>query len=149
VFYGRHIADLRRFLMNRLMVILLLAASVSACGSDDADSSLSDTLTDAAWVTTQGKRIEFRDDGTYGVSVESFDEVSEADREWGSWSLDEDELSMTPDTQSPFCAEAIGTYTIVVREGGVALDVKVVEDQCEQRERDFSSGLTQLAATDE
>ena len=130
------------------VVVLALLGALGACGSDESEPSLSETLTETTWVSGGGKFIEFRDDGAYGVSTEEFEGVSESDREWGTWSVDGNVLSMTPDLESPFCAEVTGTYTMAVLDSGDRLDATVQDDPCEPRQEDFSLGLTRQADAD-
>lgn len=129
-----------------LIAIIVVLAGLGACGSDESETSLSESITETSWLTVGGKTIEFRDDGTFGVSVVPFVDVSSADREWGTWSIEGSVLTMTPDADSPYCAEEPGSYTIAIENDGNRLDATVEEDSCGgPRQEDFSQGLTRNA----
>lgn len=53
---------------------------------------------------------------------------------------------MTPDTESPYCAEIPGTYTIAIVDSG-DLTVVVVDDGCDPRRSDIQNGLVPQADT--
>jgi hypothetical protein len=134
--------------MRRTCALIVALLLLGGCGSDESEPSLSESLTDTTWVSESDKIKEYRDDGTYGVSTSEFDDVSEANREWGTWSLDGNMLTVSPDTESPFCAEVTATYLVELVDDGNRLDVSVQDDPCEPRREDFSLGLTRRADAD-
>ena len=100
-------------------------------------------------MTRGGKIIEFRDDGTFGVSTKRFVDVSSANREWGTWSIEGSVLTFNPDAESPYCAESPGSYSIAIVDNGDRVDATVESDSCgNPRQSDFSAGLTRLADTE-
>jgi hypothetical protein len=114
--------------------------------ADESEPTLSDSLTGAVWVTTGDKFVVFLDDGTYGVGTSAvLDDVTTADIEWGTWSVDGSVLTKVPDAASTFCAEVTGTYTIDVVDDGHRLDATVQEDPCLWRSSEFSQGLNRRA----
>jgi hypothetical protein len=123
------------------MVVLVL---LGGCGSGDSETSLSDSITDATWLSAGNKLVVFEDDGAFGVGRSPFNDVSAADTEWGTWSVEASVLSMTPDAESPKCAEVTGTYSIDVVDDGNRIDATVQDDPCSGRRADFSEGLTRL-----
>lgn len=137
--------------MRRIAALIATLVLVGGCGT--SESSLSDTV-EGSWETDQyGIHIVFLDDGTYGTghSLEqaSPDDVSTAELEWGTWSVDGNTLILTPDPSSPHCAEMAGTYEIEVLGGGDRSDVAVLEDECSSRNIDFASGLARTNHSDE
>ena len=131
--------------MRLLCVLVLAVALLAGCGSDESEPDLADTLTGATWITEGDKYIVFRDAGDYGVgTVEVSSDVSLADREWGTWSVDGNVLTKVPDAGSPVCAEVTSSYTIEVVDDGERLETTVQDDECEPRHEDFSRGLTRV-----
>ena len=128
--------------MRRIVTLLAVLALLAGCGT-----SLSDTLTDTTWKSYGGKLHAFHSNGTYSVGYTVPDDVADATTEWGTWSLDGDSLTMTPDTESPYCAEIPGTYTIAIVDSG-DLTVVVVDDGCDPRRSDIQNGLVPQADTE-
>ena len=137
----------RRVAMRKVVVVIIvILAGLGACGSDDSEPSLSESITASSWMTRGGKIIEFREDGTFGVSTTEFDDVSSANREWGTWTLEGSVLTFNPDADSPYCAEEAGSYTISIVNDGTSVEATVEEDSCGgPRQSDFSAGLTRIA----
>lgn len=122
--------------MRRCVAYLAVLALLAGCGT-----SLSDSLTDTTWRSYGGALLAFHSDGAYSVGFTVPEDVADAETEWGTWSLDDDSLTMTPDAGSPNCAEIPGTYTVAITDGG-DLTATVVGDDCDVRRTDFSYGLT-------
>lgn len=131
---------------KKVIISIVVLTALGGCGSDESEPSLSESITETSWKSVAGKIIEFRDDGTFGVSVVAFVDVSSADREWGTWEIEGSVLTMNPDADSPYCAEEPGSYTIAIVDDGNRLDAAVEEDSCGgPRQADFSPGLTRVA----
>jgi hypothetical protein len=132
--------------MRKILIIMVgLVVALGACGSDDSAPSISESITETSWETDQGKLIIFQEDGMYGAGAATFTDVTSADREWGTWTVDGSVLTMMPDADSPNCGEVPGTYTVALVDDGNSLDVTVEDDDCGPRRADFSSGLTRTA----
>lgn len=121
--------------MRRIVAFLAVLALVTGCGASPSDS-----LADTTWSSFGGRALAFHSDGTYSVGLSIPEDVADADTEWGTWSLDGDSLTMTPDATSPFCAGIPGTYTIEIDDDG-DLAATVVDDDCPSRRGDFQNGL--------
>jgi hypothetical protein len=122
--------------MRRVVAFLVALALLAGCGA-----SLSDSITDSVWKAGDGRLIDFRSDGTYSVGFTVPEEVADADSEWGTWSLDGDVLTMTPNAESSYCPEITGIYTVAIGETG-ELEATPVEDKCAARASQFPFGLT-------
>ena len=122
--------------MRRFVAFFAVLALLAGCGT-----SLSDSITETTWRTGTGQLIAFHSDGTFSVGFTVPEDVAEAETEWGTWSLDGDSLTMTPDAGSPNCAQIPGTYTVEIVDSG-DLTATVVDDECDVRRSDFSNGLT-------
>jgi hypothetical protein len=135
----------RRLIMRRFLTSLVVVALVGACGSDDSEPSLSDTLTGSTWLTQDKYYQTYHDDGTYAVdttTARAEGDVSAADTEWGTWTLDENVLSVTPDAASAYCAGITGTYLLEVADDGNRIDVSMQDDTCNVRTVGFPPALT-------
>lgn len=134
--------------MRRLLTALAVFALVGACGSDDSEPSLSDTLTGSTWLTQDPAYYQtYHDDGTYAVdstTARAEGDVSAADIEWGTWTLDENVLSLTPDAASAYCAGVTGTYLLEVADDGDRIDVSVQDDTCNVRSVGFPPAVTRV-----
>jgi hypothetical protein len=138
--FARH---LRRFAMGRVLIIMIVVlAALGGCGSDQSETSLSESITETTWKSADGNIVEFREDGTFGISAVEFVDVSSANREWGAWELEGSVLTITPDEDSPYAAGKSGSYTIAIADDGNRLDLTVEEDSWVSRLEDFSQGLT-------
>lgn len=125
-----------------LIAIIVVLAGLGACGSDESETSLSESITETSWKSADGNIIEFRDDGTFGISTVAFVDVSSANREWGTWDIEGSVLTMTPDADSRYAAEIPGSYTIAIADDGNMLEFTVEEDNWAPRQEDLSQGLT-------
>jgi hypothetical protein len=135
----------RRLIMRRMLTALAVVALLGACGSDDSEASLSDTLTGSTWLTQDDYYQTYHDDGTYAVDstmARAEGDVSAADLEWGTWTLDENVLSLTPDAESTYCTGLSATYLLEVTDGGNRIEVSIQDDDCSVRSAGFPPALT-------
>jgi hypothetical protein len=128
-----------------MLTALAVVALLGACGSDDSEPSLSDTLTGSTWLTQDDYYQTYHDDGTYAVDTTmagAEGDVSAADTEWGTWTLDENVLSLTADAESAYCAGVTGTYLLEVTEDGNRIEVSLESDDCSARRVGFPPAVT-------
>jgi hypothetical protein len=126
-----------------MLILLVLAALLGGCGG--SDGGLADAMIGAWQTGVYGNTVEFRDDGTYDV-VEAFtDPLREL--EWGTWSTEDDVLTMVPAEDAPYCPGLSGSYTIEILEDGDLLDPTVEDDTCSGRRTDFGSELRRSTDT--
>ena len=133
--------------MHRILAALAVVALLGACGSDDSEPSLSDTLTESTWLTQDPYYQTYHDDGTYAVdstTARAEGDVSAADIEWGTWTLDENVLSLTADAESPYCTGLSGTYLLEVGDDGNRIEVTLEDDDCEVRSIGFPPAVTRV-----
>ena len=127
--------------MRRMLILLLLFALLGGCGG--SDGTLADAITGAWQTGVYSNTVEFRDDGSYAAG----NEVASADLEWGTWSTEDEVLTMVPAEDSLYCALLSGSYTIEILEDGDLLDPTVEDDTCSGRRTDFGSELRRSTDT--
>jgi hypothetical protein len=125
--------------MRRLLILLLLFAL--GCGG--SDGALEDAIIGAWQTGVYGNTVEFRDDGSYDVLEQSTAE----ELEWGTWSTEDEVLTMVPAEEAPYCPGLTGSYTIEILEDGDLLDPTVEDDTCSGRSTDFGSELRRATDT--
>jgi hypothetical protein len=139
----------RRLIMRRILTALAVVALLGACGSDASEPSLSETLIESAWLTQENFHQTYHDDGTYAVdrtTARAEGDVSAADLEWGTWTLDGNVLSLTPNAESAYCAGISATYLLEVTDDGNRIEVSIQDDTCYQRSVGFPPAVTRVGS---
>ena len=126
--------------MRRVYAFLMALALVGGCGG--GDSTLEDSIV-GTWKTPAHVWVEYRDDGSYDVGHSR----SQADLEWGSWSVDGDVLTQLTDADSNACAGVPGVYLIEMSDDGDRFVATVQDDTCNARIEDFTT-LTRMPDSD-
>jgi hypothetical protein len=83
--------------MRRMLILLLLFALLGGCGG--SDGTLTDAITGAGQTGVYSNTVEFRDDGSYDVVEKN----TARELEWGTWSTEDEVLTMVPAEDAPFC----------------------------------------------
>lgn len=126
-------------------VAIMTLVAVAGCGSGETDSP--SELLVGTWETDLGGTIEvFNEDGTYSVGhtvdLASGDDVSQAELNFGTWSIDGNVLTRSSDPEAPYCQGMVGTYEIEFLDDGDRVAVTAVSDDCDHGRGDFASGLS-------
>ncbi len=127
--------------MRRMLILLVLFALLGGCGG--SDGTLADAITGAWQTGVYSNTVEFRDDGSYDVVEKN----TARELEWGTWSTEDEVLTMVPAEDAPYCPGLSGSYTIEILEGGDLLDPTVEDDTCSGRRTDFGSELRRATDT--
>lgn len=130
---------MRRIIATLALMVLVL----SAAGCGDADSDDSDVI-HGTWVTElEGKYQTFNEDGSW--TAKSNPDVP-ASTDEGTFTFDGETLTVISDPGFGCVSEEAsqGSYDVEVTDENT-LDLTVIDDACEPRAADLTSGMTRYA----
>lgn len=130
-----------------VVVLSVLVGVLAGCGQ-----SLHDQLV-GTWEGHSGYYKTFNEDGTYGVGGSPAVASGEHDAdivsqlEWGTWTVEDGILTITPDADSFSCRRYVGMYEIEVTDDGQQMLSTLVEDDCGPRSLGFEGAGTRYTDT--
>lgn len=119
-----------------LALTVLMSASAGCGSSGDADDAYLGT-----WRSQGGMYMEFRDDGTFGKSIDGVSSIESNPWEYGTYTFDGETLRLTVAEDSAHCGGIDAVYRAEPSEDGSFIAHTVIDDTCSGRAADFGLGI--------
>jgi hypothetical protein len=124
-------------LVGLCLALTLPMFATAGCGSSgDANDAYLGT-----WTSQGGMYMEFRDDGTFGKSMEGVSSIESNPWEYGTFTFDGEILRLNTAEDSLHCRGIDAEYKAERSEDGTFIAHTVIDDDCLGRVADFGNGI--------